>query len=101
MPEIWAVTKFPGVWYTTTDYCVCDVDCTGGTTTDYCPSDVDCTGGNKNRILLKEEVTAMTLEQGEMTTGRRLSPVQQVGDSLWNRSNKYLKSGHLKKQDTI
>ena len=50
---------------------------------------VDCSGGssgNKDRILLRE-VTALTLEQGKMTTGRRSSPVQQVGDSLWSPFN--------------
>ena len=32
---------------------------------------------NKDRVLL-EKVTALTLEEGKMTTGRRSSPVQQV-----------------------
>ena len=36
---------------------------------------------NKDKVLLKE-VTALTLEQGKMTTGRRSSPVQQVSFSL-------------------
>ena len=42
--------------------------------------------GNKDRVLLKE-VTALTLEQGKMTTGQRASPVQQVGDGLWSPFN--------------
>lgn len=51
--------------------CVCNVavDGTGGSS------------GGKDRVLLRE-VTALTLEQGKMTTGRRSSPVQQVGIPL-------------------
>ena len=38
-----------------------------------------CVGGSddKNKVLL-EKVTAITLEQGKMTTGRRVSPIPQV-----------------------
>ena len=42
------------------------------------------TGGsnsNNDKVLL-EKVTALTLEQGKMTTGRRSSPVQQVRQPL-------------------
>ncbi|CAI8028369.1 Store-operated calcium entry-associated regulatory factor [Geodia barretti] len=47
------------------------------------PSPVHAWGSssNKDKVLLKE-VTALTLEQGKMTTGRRSSPVQQVSFSL-------------------
>ena len=43
-------------------------------------------GANDKERVLLEKVTAVTLEDGKMTTGRRSSPVQQVQYNQWKHT---------------